>query len=311
MHDSHPHLDAPTLQALLDGELSREAVRAVREHVAGCGSCRTQFESWQTVFECLDGMEYVHAPFGFADRVMTRWQESAVEVQVAGELSPALAAGVPSTGHPSGDLILGLLDGALPHEQSERIQSHLAACQTCEQERRTWSGLVAQLDGLGHVNPPPGFAARTMRAAGVKRQVRRSRRMVVGLRAARIARRVLPATRKGWAAVAGLATAPATVAAAVIWVVFSNPLVTPSALFSFLGWKLGDGLGAVGSTALDLAGQSLAAFQAFQVVDFLTSSPALAALSALAFTAMTASAAWVLYRNLFSNQRLHYARASI
>lgn len=307
MHDRNSHLDATTLQALLDGELTRETVGSLRDHVSACVRCREQFESWQAVFDCLDRIGRAPVPFGFAERAMQRLREEGITAvpQVRVPAPQLVAADADASSHPPSDLILGLFDNVLPESDAERLRSHLAACDSCAEEGHRWSGLFTQLDGLGHVDPPRGFAASTMR------RVRQSRSMGIRHRAARIARRALPATRKGWAAVAGVATAPATVAAALLWVVFSNPLVTPSALASFAGWKVGDGLGAVGSAILDLAGQSLGAFQAFQMVDLLTSSPALAGLSVLAFSALTASAAWVLYKYLFSNQRLEYARASI
>ncbi len=304
MTEHNPHPTAKRLQALLDGALSGADARKTRAHLAGCSRCQTEFGRWTELFRDLDRLGHLHVPLGFSTQVLEAWRASAV-VEPAAASVPAAAV------HPAASALQEFVEGALSREPAEALASHLAACSECSREVESWRAVMARLDELGHVAVPEGFGDRTYR------RFRRSRRAGAWRRARSVAttlgRRVVPATRKGWAAVAGVASAPAVVVAAVAWVLVSNPLVTPSALLSFVRWKVADAAGATFGGAFEWLSQSLAGFQAYQLVEFVSGSPLAASAGVLAMSVATVSALWVLYRNLFpsSNPRTTYARASI
>ena len=287
------HLDSTTLQALLDGGLSTLEAHMAGVHLAGCPACQEALESWRPLFERLESLGRKVPSPTFRTDVLERFTAEHADQE----------ARFGTSDHLTSDVLLDLLDRRLEATRRSRVQEHVDACPRCHAELRSWRHLLGSLDRLGHLPVPDGFKQRAYR------RFKLSREMGVRARAGRLVRRVLPATRKGWATVAGIATAPATVVAAAIWVLFSNPLVTPQALLSFAEWKVGDAAAALTGGLADLLGQSLGAFRAFQVIDFVSGSPAAAGLAVLLFAVLSVSALWILYRNLFTNPRTSYAGA--
>jgi len=120
--------------------------------------------------------------------------------------------------------------------------------------------------------------------------------------------RFVPATRRAWAAVAGVAVTPAVTIGLVLYAVFSHPTLTPQALASFVLWKVAEAAsfarGALATVALDTA--QLLGLDA--LVRALIDAPFMLASGALAYVALSALALRVLYRNLLSSR--HHARLS-
>ena len=147
----------------------------------------------------------------------------------------------------------------------------------------------------------------------------RTARELALARARAWAGRLIPRTQKAWAVISGIALTPVTVVALLAYAVFSNPLVTPGALASFVWWGISDAANAVWSFLADGLVESPFTFYAYSALDLLAGAPAVTAMVAVAFAATTSLSAWVLYLNLNLNLNLktnhtvdgNYARASI
>jgi anti-sigma factor RsiW len=55
----------------------------------------------------------------------------------------------------SGELLSALVDGALGHEERDRVHAHLAGCDRCRAEVEAQRRLKARLSGLAGATPPP------------------------------------------------------------------------------------------------------------------------------------------------------------
>jgi hypothetical protein len=144
------------------------------------------------------------------------------------------------------------------------------------------------------------------------RSAPRERALVVARRAAgRAAVRLIPRTRRAWAALSGVAVTPAAVFGLVLWVVFSHPTLTPQALASFAMWQVSDLLAAGwnGLLATGLTVTSTTGFESvLQSLTTLARTPLVLAGGALVYAAVAALALRVLYKNLITHRR--YARVS-
>ena len=72
-------MDHETLKSKLfefyDGELPPQEARAFAQHIASCGECRAEIDAWKSAAETFLNEAEVHAPEGFAARVMARIME--------------------------------------------------------------------------------------------------------------------------------------------------------------------------------------------------------------------------------------------
>jgi hypothetical protein len=124
--------------------------------------------------------------------------------------------------------------------------------------------------------------------------------------ARRAAGRLMPRTRRAWAALSGIAVTPAAIFGLVLWVVFSHPTLTPQALASFAMWQISDLL-AAGWSSLLANGAAFASGSAYESVaqafSTLAQSPLAIAGGALLYSAVAALALRVLYKNLIAHRR--------
>jgi hypothetical protein len=129
--------------------------------------------------------------------------------------------------------------------------------------------------------------------------------------ARRAAVRMMPRTRRAWAALSGVAVTPAAIFGLVLWVVFSHPTLTPQALASFAMWQISDLL-AAGWNGLLATGMTIASTNGYdsilQSFTTLARTPLVLAGGALVYSAVAALALRVLYKNLIAHRR--YARVS-
>ncbi len=303
--DQTGHPEAERLQALLDDALDPRERRQVEEHVRACRRCASELEAWSLVFQELDALPTLRPHEGFAARVL-----QGVRVPEPRPL-PARAwdrvrawAGSSATGHPEAEILQDLADGALPGRRARDVARHLETCASCRTEAEAWTGLVRGLGRLPRHAPGEGFADAVMAQVRVPAEATApvpARSFVPALAAAslRLARGMVPRSRRAWAALSGAAVTPAVTVALVLWTVFSSSTLTPSALASFVWWQLGDlaasmwarlsgaVAGTAGTTGLEAAWSALA------------SAPlAIAALAAV-YTVLVALALRVLVRNLF------------
>ena len=321
---SHDHLSADRLQALLDGALPPRERARVEEHLAACARCTEEMESWRVLFEDLSALPRPAPAHGFQTRVMASLALPS-SAPLAERLGRRILALLPSPRpeHPGSERLQDFLDGALATRQLARLATHLEGCEACASEADSWRAVYARLGGLDAYTPRAGFSDRVMAAvqlptpAEVQAKARRAPR-VGALRlpdwrralavAGRVVPRVLPKTRRAWAALAGVAVTPAVTVGLVLYTVFSHPTLTPQALVSFAAWKATElvsaAWGALASLALD-TGQVLG-------VDALARSlfdaPVMLAGGALAYSFVSALALRILYKNLWGHRR--HARLS-
>jgi hypothetical protein len=109
-----------------------------------------------------------------------------------------------------------------------------------------------------------------------------------------------------------LALTPITVSALLAYAVFSNPLVTPEGLASFLWWRISGGATALWGFVADALVASPIAFYAYSFLDALAGAPAVTAMVAVSLAAAMGLSGWVLYRNLMTTRMVdgNYARSS-
>jgi anti-sigma factor RsiW len=303
------HLGAETLQAFLEGELSRGERARAEEHLASCARCAAELDGWQLLFEELGQLPPLAPAAGFQERVLA-------EVRAPRPLPWAARAAAPlglgrTTRHPTSERLQDLVDGAVPHRQAARIRAHVDACPSCTESLAAWRALAARLGQVPRFVPGDGFAERVM--AHVRVAETAPARAPEWRRALAAAWRIVPRTRRAWAAVCGVAVTPAATLGLLIWTVFTRPGITPGGLASFAWWKA-SGLasaawGALSRTALVSEGL----FGVYSFLGSLVHSPWTLAAVFLFFSLGTVSAVWVLYRNLVSTRRVEggYAHASL
>jgi anti-sigma factor RsiW len=318
---SNTHVSAERLQALLDGALPIRDRARVEAHLAVCARCSEELEGWRVLFEDLSGLPRRAPSPEFRERVL-----AAVEVRspaplaerFRGSLLAALPAARPA--HPTGERLQDFADGSLSRRKAGRVASHLVGCAACSGEVDAWRSVYARMGGLDAFAPRAGFGERVMAAvrvpalvssAGPSEQRPRAlawlhpedwRRGLAALG------RLVPATRRAWAALAGIAVTPAVTIGLVLYAIFSHPTLTPQALASFVLWKVTEvaALARSGLGTMALDGAQLLGLDA--LVGALIDAPFMLASGALAYVALSALALRVLYRNLLSSRR--HARLS-
>jgi anti-sigma factor RsiW len=307
------HLSAERLQALLEGDLPPREQRLVEEHVAACARCSAELDGWSVLFEDLSELEPYGPRAGFGDRVMSAVhipERLSLAARARAALGSVLASGRPA--HVGTERLQDFVDGLLPARQVARVEAHVGECANCGRELRAWHSLVGQLSSLERFAPGDAFADNVMAEVLAPAAAPVAARVVVRepawRRALGTARRFAPQTRRGWAALSGVAVTPAVTVGLVFYVVFSHPTLTPQALASFMMWKMGD-LFSFGWNAL--LGAALGGVQSLGLgglVETAMRDPLMIAGGALAYSVVSVLALRVLYKNLMGNRR--YVRLS-
>ncbi len=125
-------------------------------------------------------------------------------------------------------------------------------------------------------------------------------------------RSLLPTTRHGWAVAGGVASAPTITMAALMYMLFSRPLLTPSAFGSYVFWKVSALLETLVTVGTSMAMESGTLARLYAFIGPVAQSPLLLGVGGVFFSLLSAGALWVLYRNLIvtpSDNR--YARARV
>ncbi len=326
MAQKHPktHLTAERIQAFLDEALSRDERAEVQEHATFCGRCQAELEAWQLLYSELGGLPELSPAPNFQARVLagldTAVPAAQAEKRRFGWLRrpAARAAGaVRAAGHLDPERLQDYIEGLLPVGQMASVSAHLEACGSCRSEEEQWRGLIQGIEKLPVMAPSDAFASHVMGQIRIGRLVRPVAARTARSRALAWAGRLVPQTQRAWAVISGIALTPVTVGALLAYAVFSNPLVTPGGLASFLWWRISGGATALWGYLTEGLVESPIAFYAYSALDLLAGAPAVTAMVAVAFAATTSLSAWVLYRNLNLNLKTNhtvdgnYARASI
>jgi len=310
IRQSHP--SAERLQAFLDGDLPAREKRRIEEHLAGCVRCAEDLASWQDLFQGLDSLG-THGPAeGFSARVMAGVlvpERLPLAARVRAGLSSLLPS--PRPEHPVAGVLQDFVDGAMGARAAARVQAHLDGCPTCASEVQSWSAVLARLSDVDRFAPRAGFADAVMAGLAPLEAPATVRRpawapVLAG------ARRLVPSTRRAWAALAGAAVTPAVTFALVLYAVFSHPTLTPQALASFAFWQLTD-LALAGWSALLSGSLAVARFTGLDgLLQTLVDQPLVAAAGLAVYGLALVFAIRVLYKNLIDSQSLRprYASAS-
>ncbi len=296
------HLTAERIQAFLDDSLSRDERAEVQEHSTFCGRCQAELEGWQLLYSELGGLPELTPATDFRERVLAGLDTTVPAASASeGRFGWLRRRAARAAEHLSPDRLQDYVEGLLPAGHMARVSAHLDACGDCRSEEEQWRGLIRGIEKLPVMAPSSAFAGRVMGQVRIGRLVRPV--------AARTGRRHVPA----WAVVSGIALTPITVGALLAYAVFSNPLVTPGGLASFLWWRISSATTALGGFLMDGLVESPIAFYAYSVLDLLAGAPAVTAWVALSLCAAMSLSGWVLYRNLITTRTVdgNYARASI
>ena len=308
------HLTAERIQAFLDAALSSEESAAVREHATFCGDCQTELDSWRLLYSELSELPELSPAPGFATRVLTALDPAVLKAETEKPLFGWLRQWAARTAeHVEPERLQDYVEGLLPSRQMARISAHVKACEACRSEELRWEELIHGLECLPELAPSEAFSGRVMAQLAIGDLVRTpapsaTRQWVLGW-----AERLIPRTQKAWAVISGVALTPVTVVALLAYAVFSNPLVTPGYLASFLWWKVTGGVSALAGIFADGVLESPLVFYAYSVLGALANAPVLTAMVAVSLAAATSLSGWVLYRNLMTTRTVdgNYATASI
>jgi hypothetical protein len=110
----------------------------------------------------------------------------------------------------------------------------------------------------------------------------------------------------------GLASAPTITMAALVYLVFSRPLLTPGAFMSYVFWKASDLAQHLVSLAAGLVTENATLMALWETLGPVARSPLFLGLGGLVLSLLSAGALWILYRNLIvTSSDARYARARV
>ena len=311
---SNEHLSAEILQAFLEGDLPGGEDASVEEHLGSCARCSSELEVWRSLFSELSSLPSVRPHEGFQDRVMA-------DVRIPGPLPLAvrirnrIAVLVPgrADGHISADRLQGMLEGLVPARQVARMETHLSSCGQCAKQADAWRSVFATLDRLPRLEPGDQFASRVMAGLRMPAAIAASVPVPAWQKAVAWAGKLVPQTRNAWAAISGVAVAPAVTAGLVFSALVSHPTLTPGSLASYAWWQFSDAASAGWAALSAFAAEIAQASGALSLLDGLAAAPLVVAAGVLLYAAACAFALRVLYKHVLATHPLdgRYAQASV
>ncbi len=308
------HLTSEQIQEFLDRQLTREEEVAVQEHLSACTHCQSEMEAWGLLFSDLGSLPELEPSPALLHEVL---QQAPVREPLGSRARAWLAArkaGHLDEAHIPPNSIQDYLEGLLPTQPATRLEAHLASCDSCRSELGDWKALMGSFGPMGYFAPRPGFSERVMAQVMVPAPVPLRDRGLASLpgRALAWIRSMLPQTRHGWAVAGGMASAPTITLTALIYLVFSRPLVTPGTFGSYLLWKASSLFDSALALVASFVSQSSILLRVFSVLEPVVRSPVLLGLGGLVFSLISAGALWVLYKNLLATSTDdRYARARV
>lgn len=129
--------------------------------------------------------------------------------------------------HPSDWTLELLAEDALGPDEAAKVRAHVDSCVQCGAEVEAYRAVFASLAMMPTFEPSSGFADSVMARVQVAPQPAMAQWLV----------RWLPATRRGWTLLLGLAMAPALPLLALVGWIVADPLVTAGGLWQLTtGW---------------------------------------------------------------------------
>ena len=308
------HLSVEVLQAFLEGDLTRREGASVEEHLGSCARCSSELEVWRSLFSELTSLTSLRPHEGFRDRVMADVRIPG-PIPLAARVRKRIAVLVPgrADGHISADRLQGMLEGLLPTRQVARMQAHLSSCGQCARQADSWRSVFVTLDRLPRLAPGEQFASRVMAGLRMPAPIAASVRVPAWQTAVAWAGKLVPQRRKAWAAISGVAVAPAVTAGLVFSALASHPTLTPGSLASYAWWQFGDIVLAGWATLSAFAAEIAQASGTLSLFDALAAAPLVVAAGLLLYAAACAFALRVLYKHVYATNPLdgRYAQASV
>jgi hypothetical protein len=128
----------------------------------------------------------------------------------------------------------------------------------------------------------------------------------------RRAGRLVPKSRRAWAALSGAAVTPLVTLGLVGYAVFSSPALTPGALASYAWWQIGDLAAAVWAAGTGLVADATWSLGLQGLIGSLgTAGPAALAGGAIAYSLLLVLALRVLYKNLVTACAVEFGHVRI
>jgi anti-sigma factor RsiW len=294
------HLTSEQIQEFLDQQLTPSEEAVVREHLEFCTYCQSEAEGWGLLFSDLSSLPELRPGPSFLRETLQKAQlPKPVGRRSHGWLDARRARRREEAHIPAGS-IQDYLENLLPAQPAARLEAHLTSCAACRSEVQQWRTLLGSIGPLGHFAPRSGFAERVMAQVLVPAPAPVSIGTWSSLpgRVLAWARSFLPKTRHGWAVAGGLASAPTITMAALVYLVFSRPLLTVGNFGSYLAWKASALLGTFATTVSESVLESPVFLRVYSLLEPLAQSPVLLGFGGLALSLLSVGALWVLYRNL-------------
>ncbi|MGB1841630.1 MAG: anti-sigma factor family protein [Longimicrobiales bacterium] len=335
-HDnSKSHLSAETMQAFLEGELSRQETTSTEEHLASCSRCAAELDGWRVLFEDLGDLSSHRPHEGFHDRVMARVEvpdSVSLGARVLGRIEEFTASA-----HVAPDVMQDFIEGSLAARRGERVEAHLAACADCSSEADAWLGVMRRLDELPSFAPGDGFSERVLAGITVPETPSLAARLREGIarlagrtpehvptgllqdlvdgalparavalrpawsRGVAAAWRLVPQTREALAAMSGVAVTPVVIVGLMAYAVFSHPALTVGSLLSFAWWQVSDLASGALATLSSAVLQNSDASGVSSLFEMLAAAPILVAGGVILYTMASAFAVRVLWKNLHAH----------
>lgn len=308
------HLTSEQIQEFLDRQLPPREEAMVQEHLAVCPRCQSEAETWGLLFADLSSLPELDPGPLFQRDVLEQAPVRETRPGMVQGWRAARAARRREEAHVPTGSIQDYLENLLPAQPAARLEAHLESCSTCREKVREWEGVLGSFQSLGHFSPSPGFVARVMEQVMVPAPVPITRRGWSSIpgRALAWGRNFLPKTRHGWAVAGGVASAPTITMAALVYLVFSRPLLTPGAFGSYVFWKVSSFVESLFSAVSAMAMESATLLRLVEILGPFARSPLFLGLGGLVFSLLSAGALWVLYKNLIVTQSdYRYARARV
>lgn len=295
---NHGHLSAERIQAFLEEELPKREHRLVEEHLEACARCSSELATWETLFSDLGALRGHRPHEGFAERVMTNVrlpEPRSLPERVRSRAAAMLGLG--ESGHVDGTLAQDLVDGLLPGRQAARVRRHIERCGPCGDQVEGFARIVSGLERLPRLEPSAAFADQVMARVNLAPQLA-PERVAETPRWLAAARRLVPRTRRAWAALSGAAVTPVATVGLVLYAVFSHPTLTVESLLSYVSWQIAD-LAAMGWGAMiGLMAQGVAALGLRDLLGAAASAPMAIAAASVLYSVLVVMALRVLYKNL-------------
>lgn len=307
------HLTSEKIQEFLDQRLTPREEARIQEHLSACPRCRSEMEAWNLLFSELGTLPELYPTPALSEQVLAGLT---IRAPLRERVFSWVGAGkerAPSREHIPAETLQDYVEGVLPGRRSARAAAHLAACDACRTEKKGWEGLFGSIAALGRFAPTAGFAERVMARVRIPAPVP-ALWAEAGRRVAAWGRGLLPRTRRGWAIAGGVASAPTISMAALVFLVFSHPLLTAGTFTTYVSWKASALLGSLFASLASAMVESVALFRAYSLLETLLSSPVLVGVGGVVFSLTCGLALWVLYRNIVappSPVESHYARSRV